>query len=381
MELSELVNDHDCVDDVEQRFLNLSQVYYLSYLKYLQAAGEEDFDGLMQKAAEKVAAGNTGFRRKLRSSDLKSIQYVLIDEYQDFSELFHGLMQALKAQNPGSRFFCVGDDWPAINGFAGSDLRFFNDFSELFADSRRLYMPTNYRSARSIVATGNALMKNRGVPGKAHKSARGKAVIADVADFSPTPQEKNIDLGADSTYAVLRLVRKIIDDGKKVAILSRTNNAPWYVNHGNQVKSSDKSGLDRFLTALRSRLPTKQKDKITISTVHRYKGREEVAVIVLDAINSRYPLLHPNWFFTRVFGDSIEGITDEERRLFYVALTRAKKELYILTEKDSPSPFLEDLKEHMELSRLDWSDYPPVEGTSSYHTSMQSRRTWSKTNP
>lgn len=221
-QLSEMVKNHDCIDDVEQRFLNLAQVFYLSYLEYLQATGEEDFDGLMQKAAEKVAAGKTEFRRKLKKSYLKSIQYVLIDEYQDFSELFNRLIRALKAQNPGSRFFCVGDDWQAINGFAGSDLRFFNDFSEIFADSRRLYMPTNYRSARSIVDVGNALMKNRGVPGKAHKSARGKAVIADVADFSPTPQEKNIDLGADSTYAVLRLVRKIIDNGKNVVLLSRT---------------------------------------------------------------------------------------------------------------------------------------------------------------
>lgn len=155
---------------------------------------------------------------------------------------------------------------------------------------------------------------------------------------------------------------------------------PWYVNYGNQVKSLDKSELDRFLTALRSRLPTKQKGKITISTVHSYKGREKESVIVLDAIDLRYPLLHPNWFFTRVFGDNIERLTDEERRLFYVALTRAKEELYILAENDNPSLFLEDLEEHMELSRLEWSDYPPVEGTPRYHTSMQSRRTWSNTN-
>ena len=363
-QLSEMVNNHDCVDDVEQRFLDLSQVFYLSYLEYLQTTGEEDFDGLMQKAAEIVAEGKTKFRRRSETGDLKRIQYVLLDEYQDFSELFHRLMHPLQKQNGGVRFFCVGDDWQAINRFAGSDLRFFNDFSEIFADSRRLHMPTNYRSARTIVDVGNALMKNRGVPGKAHKSARGKAVIADLSAFSPTPQEKNIDLGADSAYAVLRLVRKIIDDGKRVILLSRTHSVPWSVNYGNQVKSSDKSELDRFLKALRSRLPTKQKDKLTISTVHSFKGREKDAVIVLDAIELRYPLLHPNRIFTRVFGDSIERLTDEERRLFYVALTRAKEELYILTENNNSSPFLEDLEEYMKLSRLEWSDYPPAEDMS-----------------
>ena len=67
---------------------------------------------------------------------------------------------------------------------------FFNNFSEIFADSCILDMPTNYRSARTIVDVGNALMKNRGVPGKAHKTITGRAVIADLSAFSPTPQEK-----------------------------------------------------------------------------------------------------------------------------------------------------------------------------------------------
>ena len=364
-ELSEMVNNHDCDDDVEQHFLNLAQVFYWSYLEYLQATGEEDFDGLMQKAAEIVAAGETKFRRKSKKDDLKRIQYVLIDEYQDFSELFHRLIQALQAQNPGARFFCVGDDWQAIHGFAGADLHFFKEFKHIFQTPRQVHMVTNYRSAKTIVDVGNALMKDEGKPGQAHKKAgRGKVVIADLAAFSPTPQEKNIDLGDDSTYAVLRLVRKIINDGKKVVLLSRTHSVPWYVNYGNRVKSSDKSELDRFLTALQSRLSTKQKDKITISTVHSYKGREKDAVIVLDATDKRYPLLHPDLIFTRIFGDSHEHVEKEERRLFYVALTRAKEELYILTENNNSSPFLEDLEEYMKLSRLEWSDYPPVEDTS-----------------
>ena len=85
-----------------------------------------------------------------------------IDEYQDFSELFHRLMEAIRKQNPQARFFCVGDDWQAINGFAGSDLRFFQDFTHDFPDSRKLHLTTNYRSGKSIVNVGNALMKRLG---------------------------------------------------------------------------------------------------------------------------------------------------------------------------------------------------------------------------
>ena len=365
-QLSNMVKNHDCIDDVEKHFLNLAQVFYLSYLEYLQATGEEDFDGLMQKAAELVAGGKTSFRRKSKESDLKSIQYVLIDEYQDFSELFNRLIRALRARNPGVRFFCVGDDWQAIHGFAGANLYFFKEFKNIFQPSRQVHMVTNYRSAKTIVDVGNALMKDKGKPGQARKKAsRGQVVIADLAAFSPTPQEKNIDLGDDSTYAVLRLVRKIIDDGKNVVMLSRTHSVPWYVNYGNQVKSLDKSELDRFLTALRSRLSTHQKDKITISTVHSYKGRQKDVVIVLDATDRRYPLLHPDMIFTRIFGDSHEHVEKEERRLFYVALTRAKEELYILRENNNFSPFLKDLEEYMKLSRLEWSNCPPVDDMSS----------------
>ena len=190
-QLSEMVNNYDCIDDVEQRFLDLAQVFYLSYLEYLQATGEEDFDGLMQKAAEIVAAGETKFRRKSETGDLKRIQYVLIDEYQDFSELFHRLMQALQVQNPGARFFCVGDDWQAIHGFAGADLHFFKEFKHIFQVPRRVHMVTNYRSAKAIVDVGNALMKDEGTPGQAHKTARGKVVIADLAAFFADSSRKN----------------------------------------------------------------------------------------------------------------------------------------------------------------------------------------------
>ena len=368
-QLSEMVNNHDCVDDIEQRFLNLVQVFYLSYLEYLQATGEEDFDGLMQKAADTVAAGETKFRRKSETGNLKYIQYVLIDEYQDFSELFHSLMQALNAQNPGARFFCVGDDWQAIYGFAGANLRFFNEFEHIFQPSRQVHMVTNYRSAKTIVDVGNALMKDKGKPGQARKKAsRGKVVIADLADFSPTPQEKNTDLGDVSTHALMRLANKIINDGRNVVLLSRTNNVPQSVNHGNLGKSSNKSGLDRFLVTLRTKFPDKQAKRITLSTVHKYKGLQKDVVIVLDAVARRYPLLHPDLIFTRIFGDSHEHVEKEERRLFYVALTRAVRELYILTERGNFSPFLDDLVANLELPTLEWSDCPPLEYTSQYIT-------------
>ena len=393
-QLSERVNNLDCDSDVEQRFLNLAQVFYESYLERLQEIGDEDFDGLMQKAAEIVAAGKTVFQRKSGSGDLKQIRYVLIDEYQDFSELFHRLVQAIREQNPRTRFFCVGDDWQAINGFAGSDLRFFQNFEQFFEDSRELPVATNYRSARAIVDVGNALMKGQGTPARvdrrlrllgqlgnnalmkgqgtparAHKKMTGKVTIADLSTFEPTPQEEEENSRDNLTPAVLRLVNKAINDDKDVVLLSRNNSLnrlPWYVNYRDKRRPSIGSELERFLGSLRARLPDELAEKVTISTVHKYKGLQKDVVIVLDAVPQCYPSIHPNLIFTRVFGDSIESVVAEERRLFYVALTRAVEDLFILTEKDNFSPFLEDLERNIKLSRLEWSDYPPLVGTTKY---------------
>ena len=368
-QLSEKVNNHDYASDVEERFLSLVQVFYKSYLERLQATGEEDYDGLMQKAAECVAAGETVFRRKSGTGDLKRIRYVLIDEYQDFSELFHRLMEAVQKQNPHARFFCVGDDWQAINGFAGSDLRFFQNFEQFFEDSHELPVATNYRSAKAIVNVGNALMRGQGILARAHKTMTGKVAIADLATFEPTPQEERENLGDNSTLAVLRLVNKSINDGKNVVLLSRKKKSlPWYVNYRDQRNPSIKSGLDRFLGLLRARLPDELSEKVAISTTHGYKGLQQDVVIVLDAVPQCYPLIHPDLIFTRIFGDSIERVVNEERRLFYVALTRAVEELFILTEKDNFSPFLEDLERNIKLSKLAWSDYPPLEGKTEYIT-------------
>lgn len=86
-------------------------------------------------------------------------------------------------------------------------------------------------------------------------------------------------------------------------------------------------------------------------------------VIVLDAVASSYPLIHPNWVFSRILGDSLDKIIKEERRLLYVALTRAVEKLVIITDGRSKSPFLEELERRQPPSALNWAEYSPVRGT------------------
>jgi DNA helicase-4 len=360
-ELAKLVNGHTCASDVEQRFLDLAQKFYQSYLEYLEATGEDDFDGLMQKAAEIVASGQTVFRRRSGTGDLKRLRYVLIDEYQDFSELFHQLIEALRTQNSQAQFFCVGDDWQAINGFAGSKLHFYENFARFFQPSCKLNITKNYRSYTLIVNVGNTLMQGLGLPARADKDKPGLVVIADLGTFKLTPKEEETHPGDSLTPAVLRLVHKAITNNKKVVLLSRKNSLPWYVNYGRQQGASN-GALDYFLKLVRSYLPAEVKQNVTISTAHKYKGLQQDVVIVLDAVPCCYPLLHPDLIFTRIFGDTMKQVVDEERRLFYVALTRAAKHLFILTETNNISPFLEELKRRKNIPSLNWSDYPPLVG-------------------
>ena len=366
-QLSEKVNTYNCVSVVEEQFLNLVQPLYAAYLQQLQSIdeGAEDFDGLLQKAGALVSDGNTDFKRKSGNGDLKRIRFVMIDEYQDFSELFHRLMEAVRKQSPSARFFCVGDDWQAINGFAGSDLRFFLNFEQLFEDAHTLPVATNYRSAPSIVDAGNALMQGRGTPARSHKQTRGRVRVGNIDTLNMTPQEQKEHSDDKLTPAVLRLVNKAINDDQNVVLLSRTNRLPWKVHYEDDEKPSANNGLERFLELLHSHLPADQAENVTILTAHKSKGLQGNVVIVLDAICQCYPLIHPDSIFTRIFGSTIERTAAEERRLFYVALTRAEEDLFILTETDNVSPFLEDLEGKVEMSWLEWSDYPAALSPSS----------------
>lgn len=260
-------------------------------------------------------------------------------------------MDAIRAQNPQARFFCVGDDWQAINGFAGSDLHFFQNFEKLFDDAHTLPVATNYRSVQSIVDVGNALMQGHGKPARAHTQQFGKVEIADLATFALTTQEIKDHANDKLTPAVLRLVNKVVNNDQSVLLLSRKKTGlPW--------DSHFKTELDQFLQLLRSHLPENRAENVDILTAHKSKGLQGKVVIVLDAVPQCYPLIHPDSIFTCIFESTVERVTAEERRLFYVALTRAEEDLFILTEAGNVSPFLEELEGKIEMSRLEWLDYP-----------------------
>ena len=356
--LRSLIDNYSPLSPIENMFLDIAHDLYAAYLERLFATGEDDFNGLMQRATAVIATGQTSFKRKSGSGDLAALHYIFIDEFQDFSDLFYRFLTAVRKQNPSVELFCVGDDWQAINGFAGSDLRFFSEFESHIGKAHRLNISTNYRSCRAIVSIGNALMNGRGKPAIAHKDAPGSVFVSSFNEFEPLLAEKERHPNDKITPAILRVVNKALTDEMDVVMLSRTNRF-----RGQK--------LDKFLVSIRSFFPKGIQERVTVSTAHQYKGLEKSMVIVLDAGVRSYPLIHPNWVFSRILGESLGKIIEEERRLLYVALTRAVQTLVIFTDEQQKSPFLKELDGQQVVRSIDWDEFPPPARDSSIRLVVQ----------
>ncbi|WP_368293743.1 UvrD-helicase domain-containing protein [Dehalobacter sp. TBBPA1] len=369
-DLTDIVKRQSNLSELQIEFLRVAWKIYQEYLETLAMNQEEDFDGLLMRAEKLVKSGNTSWQRRSGSGNLKSLRYLFIDEYQDFSLLFYQLVSAIKFVNPGIKLFCVGDDWQAINGFAGSDLCYFKDFLGYFPDAKQHIISTNYRSSRNIINVGNALMLGEGAPSKYGKSNKenklesGDVWITHIDQFMPNDLEKEIYNGDTITPALIRIVYALIKEGKKVAILCRRKNGlPWYTTY--------ESGRGKYLKQLKKAiikaLPEEYRTKLVdINTVHSYKGKEEDAIIIVDAVARSYPLIHPNNIFFEVLGQTKEILISEEKRLFYVALSRAKHTLVIVSESNNQSPYLkENIAKKITLKslNLNYLECPPRDGT------------------
>ena len=344
-------------DDRTQIFLKIANQVYSEYNQAIKKHNKMDFNDLIDQAIKIIdkCAGGTSIAPDTNAK-IKNLKWILIDEYQDFSKLFYRLIQSVRKHNADIRLFCVGDDWQAIYGFAGSDLDYFDNFERIIENSGTAHLLTNHRSNKKIVEGGNALMEGRGKPSTPHRETEGLVHIECVDDVKieahtnpRDPQEKEQDRKflfqpqPDDYFLKAKYLKRcyqIITDnpGKTVTILARTNRI-----YGTELVTF-KNKLKRCFKAEQSgrfQISIEQGD---VRTVHDFKGSEADIVIILQACNGMFPLIHPDNHLFEIFGYTIKDTFDEERRLFYVAITRAKEKLYILTERDRESDFLDVLE-------------------------------------
>lgn len=344
--LATMILSYKTDDQVEIEFYELCHSLYTSYVKRLKKLKKEDFDGLLENASNKIKNKNLDEVPVFKKANIENLKYIFIDEFQDFSKIFYNLILSIESINDRVEIFCVGDDWQAINGYAGSDLDYFLKFHEKFKNTKKLNISTNYRSSELIVQIGNALQQGNGQEAKAKKSNRGSIKIVDAYNFNPSIIEKTEFKFDIYTPLLLRIINK--NKHKKIMLISRTNK---FMN----------KNLKEFKEELCSFFPTELRENISINTAHGSKGLESDVTILLDVVKDSYPLIHPHWVFTKILGNSIEKIIAEEQRLLYVALTRAESTMYLISSSKNKSSMLDSIEKKMKLEEINIDQYLEVE--------------------
>ncbi|MDD2785914.1 MAG: DEAD/DEAH box helicase [Patescibacteria group bacterium] len=266
---------------------------YAGYIEHLRLHGLIDFDDLIELATLKLKNTDTlpTIRLKDKTCNLNSLKLICIDEFQDFSRPFYELIKALKDKNSSMGLYCVGDDWQAINGFAGSDLAYFHNFDAYFGNSAKANLLTNFRSGKEIVEYANSQMKGLGSGGIASHGG-GKVELA------------KVDVTQGNIY---------VRDGIK-RVINSLGGSPLVLSRRNELYGQD-------LTMWQEEMP-----KAKFLTIHRAKGMESNTVILvrenrISQANSQLDAL------LNIKPDDVE---QEERRIAYVAFTRARHRLVII---------------------------------------------------
>lgn len=349
--------------DVEPRARLFHELALRAYREYEAMLTEEqamDFDDLLMQATQEVHGRGATASIHLgegRMMPLSQLRWVLLDEYQDFSELYFQMLDAILSANPSIRLIAVGDDWQAINAFAGADLRFFNNFASFFPNSDAVGVTTNYRSDSLVVDAGNRLMADRGQPAKSNKSNLGLIKTQNLGairvEFRNGDQYQ-VKRDQDRFYlpkrednrppspSMLRLAQALKFCAEKV--LEAPAETTMILARGGFVYGVELSEFkDRLIVALCKLSQATKKSlegQISIMTAHGSKGQESHTVIILDATQRQFPKVHPDNLLFMPFGVTPRAVLDEERRLFYVAMTRAEHRLLVLTDEGEESPYL-----------------------------------------
>jgi DNA helicase-4 len=342
------------------RFIDLSADLLDAYAASITDDRKEDFTGLMWRAVDELRDGTTSFGRGGRvEGDVTTLRHIVVDEFQDFSMMFFELLQAILSLTPDCRVMAVGDDWQAINEFAGSTTAYFTSFETKFENASRLTLVSNRRSAATLVKLGNSVMSGRGSPARAVRTDQGlvREFKADLFDPSPT------ELSAFGEYdretpALLRLIQQHRASGRSVAVLSRKRRGTWVVDLSGGARSFTE--FSQYGDHLRNILDIDEPAEVRFSSTHGFKGQEADAVILLDVTQRNYPLIHPTWTLFQVFGDTLQTLTEAERRLFYVGVSRPHLHLDVVTSNRDPSDFWTEARESNPVVQGEWDSLPEV---------------------
>src|SRR5256884_2204739 len=307
-------------------FGNLGLAVLQRYERELASEDRIDFSDMLHRAADIVEKG---------ASSLPKFSHVLVDEFQDTSWSMARLVNSLVGTNR-AHLFAVGDDWQAIYGFAGGDVDHVVNFESHFGPASTTMLNVNYRSPAVIIEAGAALIarNERQVPKQVVIFSRepGGAYVHEVSDDDSAIVDRTASL-------VRQELRQVPAD--RILVLSRTNHLLEDVIEACRRNGVPVGNPDRNVQGVR------------ILSAHKAKGLEADVVIVANASDHLFgfPSKVENPDVLEPVRMSAGDAQAEERRLFYVAITRAMKPLHLVSRHGLPSPDLARIEGGANASR------------------------------
>lgn len=330
--MHEVIRQVKSIGDERNEFIikNIFQLVYERYIEELKKLHQIDFTDAILQATEIC-----------NSLHPVKYDYIIIDEFQDISVDRYNFLKALRKGNPPAKLYCVGDDWQSIYRFSGSDMALFNQFTDFFGRTDINKIETTYRFGEPLVSLSSNFIQQNGTQIK--------------KDIHPFNSEAKTELyfyeydRANYCDVIEQLVSSIPLD-KSIFLLGRYSFDDYYLSYRYQ---STKEG-DRFYYFVGNR-------KIEFLTAHKSKGLEADYVIILQCNKDTYgfpSLVSDDPVLNYVLTRSDQYPYGEERRLFYVAITRAKIKTFVLYDKRFPSVFVDEFLHPEKITEKSYEKHP-----------------------
>ena len=330
-------------DDLEERiglskgsplrtrmFLGLFRRIFYAWQTGLREANEIDFEDMLNLAIDHIEAG-----RWASPYDL-----VMVDEMQDAS-LARARMAAALVAKPGRFLFAVGDDWQSINRFAGADLSAMNRFEDWFGEAEIVRLERTFRSPQSICDVSGAFVSKN--PDQLTKHVRSCE-----PEFAPALRAVVVD--TDRKYAAAIAAHlAVIDRAIGAGAVPEGRKGPatvFILGRYRRVRGDVQNVLDQDWAHL----------SVRFSTIHGSKGLEADYVVIPGMVAGGFPSKiedDPLLALAMPAGDTF--LHAEERRLLYVALTRTRRSVLLVSVDGRESSFLLELVQdgHVTLETVD----------------------------
>lgn len=318
-------------------FLDICEQCFHEYSKRLREKNAIDFEDMINDSSKII------HDQKVKGERL-DFKYIIVDEYQDISRQRFNLTLEL-SKLCDAKIIAVGDDWQSIYAYAGSDITLFTNFKQTFGYGLELSITKTYRNAQEVIdIAGGFIQKNTAQIQKALISPKHIDDPIIIETYTEEVDRTQYEGKGGKYFLIGETVEKIVghilaeSPDSSILLLGR-----YGFDAFNLARSSD-FVYDEKTGGVYSK---KFKDKhIEFMTVHRAKGLGYDNVIIINARNDVYGFpskVQTDPVLKYVVKDDHSIEFAEERRLFYVALTRTKNRVYIVAPQQHPSEFVTEL--------------------------------------